>query len=82
MSTDYTQEPMTLTEFRARKEERAGIWTVRDSLINTLRRIDAGEFVPQHMVMVIETDQEYLSVTATPDQDKTIALLWRGLREP
>lgn len=82
MSDDYTQEPVTLTEFRARRDDRAGLWTVRDALVNTLRRIDAGEFTAMHMTMVIETEDGYISVTATPDQDKTIALLWRGLREP
>jgi len=82
VSDDYTQEPVTLTEFRARKEGLATIWTVRDALVNTLRRIDAGEFVPENMVMVIETEENYISVTATCDQDKTIALLYRGLREP
>lgn len=82
MSADYTQEPVTLTEYRARREDKAQLWTVRDALVNTLRRIDAGEFTALHMTMVIETETDYLRVTATPDQDKTIALLWRGLREP
>lgn len=82
MSDDYANEPITLTEHRARKEDKASIWSVREALVNTLRRIDAGEFVPVHMVMVIETEEEYLSIAASPDQDKTIALFYRGLREP
>jgi len=76
---DYTKEPVSLTEHRARKEEKASIWSVRDALINTLRRIDAGELAPIHMVMVIETNEYYLDVIATPDEDKTIALFQRGV---
>lgn len=78
---DFSQAPVSLTEHRAKREERAKLWTPRDALINTLRRIDAGELKPQSLVMIVETDSHYESVIATPDMDKTIALLWRGLKD-
>lgn len=78
---DYSKTPVSLTEHRARKEDRASLWSVRDALINTLRRIDAGEFKALSMAMVIESEDSYLRVVATPDHDKTIALMYRGLRE-
>ena len=77
--TDYNQAPVSIAEHLARKEGKAKLWTPRDALINTLRRIDAGEFNAVNLVMVIETDTEYLSVLATPTTDQSIALFYRGL---
>ena len=77
--TDYTKAPVSIAEHQARKHEKAKLWTPRDALINTLRRIDAGEFNAVSMVMVIETDSEYLSVLATPTTDQSIALFYHGL---
>ncbi len=79
---DFSTAPVSLGEYRARKEDRAKLWTPREALINTLRRIDAGELNAINLVMVIETDTEYHSVVSTPDMDKTIALFARGMREP
>lgn len=78
---NYANAPVSITEHRARKEEKAKLWTPRDALINTLRRIDAGDLEPVNLVMIVETDSHYESVIATPDMDKTIALLWRGLKD-
>ncbi len=78
---DFSKLPMSVSELRARREDKASKWSVRDALINTLRRIDAGEISPVNMVMVIEDEDDYYQITATPDHDKTIALLWRGLND-
>lgn len=78
---DFSKLPMSVSELRARKEDKAEAWSVRDALINTLRRIDAGEISPVNMVMVIEDEYNYYQITATTDHDKTMALLWRGLKD-
>jgi len=79
MPDDYTKEPITLTEYRATSQGQGKLWSVRDALVNTLRRIDAGEFVPMNMALVIETEEAYIDVIATPDEDKTLALFTRGI---
>lgn len=46
MSKDYTGEPHTITELRAQRESDSRLWTPRDALVYTLRRIDSGEISP------------------------------------
>lgn len=75
---DYSNMPVSLGEHRAHKEHRAELWTPRDALVNTLRRIDLGEIKPINLVIMLETDTDYHDVVATVDEDKTIALFARG----
>lgn len=79
MSDDFSNAPLSLSEHRALKEDKAKLWTPRDALVNLLRRLDSKELEIENLVIVYETPTEYRSSVATPDEDKTIALLWRGL---
>jgi hypothetical protein len=79
--TDYSRIPQSISELRAKRQDKAKLWTPRDALVNTLRRIDSGEIDPVSLALILETETEYHSVIATPDKDKTIALFYRGLED-
>ena len=49
----YAEHPVSVTEVRAHKSQKAKDWTARDALIDTLRRIDSGELNPTALVICI-----------------------------
>lgn len=81
MDDDYSKAPVSLAEHRALKEDKAQLWTPREALVHTLRRIDLGEIKPVSLIMIMETETDYFDVVATPDEDKSIALLTRGIHQ-
>lgn len=64
MSKDYSNEPISITAAKAEREHNSTLWTPRDALIDTLRRLDKGEITPTRIVIAFregEPDAPYTS---------------------
>lgn len=43
MEDDFSKAPVSISELRSGRTDRAKDWTVRDALVNMLRQIDSGD---------------------------------------
>lgn len=48
---NFARYPQSITELRASETNDAREWTPRDVLIDVLRKLDAGEIHPDHLVV-------------------------------
>lgn len=51
-SEDFSKAPVSITELRSSKTQRAADWTPRDALIHMLRQIDEGKVELNDLVLV------------------------------
>lgn len=51
MTKDYSNEPVSVSQHRAERENDASIWSPRDAAIDFLRRLDAGVINPTRVVI-------------------------------
>lgn len=77
---DFSNEPVSIAELRARKSKHGKDWTPRDALVETLRRIDSGEIAPAFAVVVFASetkpgDVDCSYVQATPNMLVALGLL-------
>jgi hypothetical protein len=52
LADEFKDAPVSITEFRAEKEDRASAWTPRDALIQMLREIDSGKCHPLENLVI------------------------------
>lgn len=72
-----SDQPTSLAEYRASVYGTSG-WTPRDMLVYLMRRIDAGEIEPDHMVVCYGSDKTHGVQAAGPSIMTAIGLLETG----
>ena len=55
---DHTNQPVSLNEVKAHKANNPGLWQPREMLLSILRRLDAGEIAPDHVMVLFAHDTE------------------------
>lgn len=76
MTDNFADEPINIITAKAEKLGDCSIWSPRDALVDTLRRIDKGEIKPTRIVISYregEPDEPYTSYTIS-GHDPTIAI--------
>ena len=56
--TDFRDTPVSITELRAERTQRADKWTPRDVLIALLRDIDQGKIEPHRLIVAYSVKVE------------------------
>lgn len=78
--TNFANHPRSIAEIKAEQAADGKLWTPRDALIDTLRRIDAGEISPDALAIVWrqpcddDTDTTHFA-QATPNGHTFLGLL-------
>lgn len=72
MAEDFSETPVSLTEFKANKTCDASLWTPRDALIAALRILDSGEWKPDKLLIA--------GITHAPDDIDQIKRFFAGGR--
>jgi len=83
--SEYADYPISIPEARVARSGDAALWTPRDALISTLRRIDSGEINPAHIAIVMATPEEDGTrmdyVQCCPNTIYLIGLYARAMKE-
>lgn len=77
---DFSMHPPSIAEIRSDRTGHAKDWTPRDTLVSTLRALDAGEINPDALVVIYrKRDPDGATYThfrlSSPDQHVTLGLL-------
>lgn len=79
----FADHPRSLAEVKAEREQDCRLWTPRDVLIDTLRRMDAGDMIVADMIVVYrQRDGDGLSTgfnLATQDPATVIGMMHRAI---
>ena len=48
---NFANAPLSISELRANREQKASLWSPRDALISTLRDLDSGKIKPDQLIV-------------------------------
>lgn len=80
MTDDFSRYPPSITEAKAKKSNSAKDATPRDTLIEILRKLDAGEIAPTALIVIYATadadgDERNEACTSSPNRLYTKGML-------